>query len=108
MEAIITLIVGAILIFLGIRNMMGDISSLHSYHRARVKEEDVLPFGRRIGLGTIIVGGGVAIFGAFSLAARLTTIETLVIVGTAIMSVAIVVGLVIAVMAMIKYNKGVF
>ena len=108
MEAIITLIVGAILIFLGIRNMQGDISSLHSYHRERVKEEDILPFGRRVGLGTIIVGCGVAIFGVFSLIASLITNDTLVIVGTVIMAVAIVVGLVIAVMAMIKYNKGVF
>ena len=108
MEAIITLIVGAILIFLGIRNMQGDISSLHSYHRERVKEEDILPFGRRVGLGTIIVGCGVAVFGVFSLIASLITNDTLVIVGTVIMAVAIVVGLVIAVMAMIKYNKGVF
>ena len=108
MEAIITLIVGAILIFLGIRNMQGDISSLHSYHRERVKEEDILPFGRRVGLGTIIVGCGVAVFGVFSLIASLITNDTLVIVGTVIMAVAIVVGLVIAVMAMIKYNKGIF
>lgn len=108
MESIITLVVGAVLIFLGIKNMKGDISSLHSYHRERVKEEDILPFGRRVGLGTIIVGGGITIFSAFSIAARLSANDTLVIVGTVIMGAAIVVGLIIAVAAMIKYNKGVF
>ena len=37
---IVTFLVGVICIVLGISNMKGNISSLHSYHRNRVSEED--------------------------------------------------------------------
>ena len=43
---IITLLVGVICIVLGVSNMRGNISSIHSYHRQRVKEEDKIPFGK--------------------------------------------------------------
>ena len=41
---IVALIVGIICIVLGVLNMRGNISSIHSYHRQRVKEEDIIPF----------------------------------------------------------------
>ena len=59
---ILSFIVGAFCIVLGVSNMMGNLSSLHSYHRHRVSEEDRIPFGRRVGLGTVMVGGGVDVF----------------------------------------------
>ena len=55
------LIVGVILIVIGITNYRGNISSIHSYHRHRVKDEDVKPFGRLMGSGTIIIGVGVIV-----------------------------------------------
>ncbi|MBR5501332.1 MAG: hypothetical protein IKV74_07385 [Clostridia bacterium] len=64
--SITTLLVGIICIILGISNMRGNISSLHSYHRHRVSEEDVLPFGKKVGQGTIILGAGVIVFGILS------------------------------------------
>lgn len=48
-------IVGVVCIVLGISNMRGNISSLHSYHRKRVSEEDRVPLGKKVGLGTILV-----------------------------------------------------
>ena len=108
MESIVTLIVGALICFLGVRNMMGDISSLHSYHRSRVSPEDVKPFGKMVGLGTLLCGVGVLIMSAFSFIASLSGIDALVIVGTVLMMVGIVVGCVISFYAMKKYNKGVF
>ena len=105
---ITAIIVGIVCIILGIRNMMGDISTLHSYHRARVREEDVKPFGRQVGIGTIIIGGGIILFGILSIIADLLTLSALVFIGTGVLIAAIVVGLIIAVRAMIKYNKGVF
>ena len=45
-------IIGAVLLVIGILNMKGNISTIHRYHRHRVKEEDVLPFGRLMGAGT--------------------------------------------------------
>ena len=108
MESIVTLIVGALICFFGVRNMMGDISSLHSYHRSRVKDEDVKPFGKLVGIGTLLCGVGVLLMSAFSLAASLSGIEAFVIVGTVLMIVCLVVGCVISFYGMKKYNGGIF
>ena len=102
------LAVGAVLILLGVRNMRGDISTLHSYHRSHVKDEDVLPFGRLCGIGTITVGIGIIIFGALTYATELSGIGAFVIIGTVVMIVSLVVGLAICIYAMKKYNGGVF
>ena len=83
-------LLGALLIFIGVRNMKGDISSIHWYHRQRVTEEDRKPFGRQVGLGTVIIG------------------VALLITGCAIIITGIVGGLVLSFRAMIKYNKGIF
>ena len=53
------LIIGIIMIVIGISNMKGNISSLHSYHRKRVKEEDKAIFGKKVGIGTIVCGSGI-------------------------------------------------
>ena len=108
MESIVTLIVGALICFFGVKNMTGDISSLHSYHRSRVSPEDVKPFGKMVGLGTLLCGVGVLIMSAFSFIASISGIDALVIVGTVLMMVVIVVGCVISFYAMKKYNGGIF
>lgn len=108
MESIVTLIVGALICFFGVKNMMGDISSLHSYHRSRVSPEDVKPFGKLVGLGTLLCGVGVLIMSVFSFIAALSGFDALVIVGTVLMMVGIVVGCVISFYAMKKYNGGIF
>ena len=105
---IVTFLVGVVCIALGISNMRGNISSLHSYHRNRVSEEDRIPFGKQVGLGTIIVGIGIIIFGVLSSVTLYTENDIFVLVGTVILIVGIILGLVISFRAMIKYNKGVF
>ena len=55
MESIfVTIPVGIILCVIGILNMKGNISSLHSYHRNNIKEEDIKPFGKLVCLGTVL------------------------------------------------------
>ena len=105
---IVTALVGLLCIVLGISNMRGNIESLHSYHRHRVSEEDRIPFGKQVGLGTIIVGIGVVLFGIFQAVTIYTEMELFTWIGTAVMIAAIVVGLLISFRAMIKYNKGIF
>ena len=105
---IVTLLVGIVCIILGISNMRGNISSLHSYHRNRVSEEDRIPFGKQVGLGTIIVGIGIIIFGILSSVALYIENDIFVLVGTAFLILGIIIGLVISFRAMIKYNKGIF
>ena len=105
---IVTFLVGVVCIVLGISNMRGNISSLHSYHRSRVSEEDRIPFGKQVGLGTIIVGIGIIVFSVLSSVTLYTENDIFILVGTAILIVGIILGLVISFRAMIKYNKGIF
>ena len=105
---IVTFLVGVVCIVLGISNMRGNISSLHSYHRSRVSEEDRIPFGKQVGLGTIIVGIGIIVFSVLSSVTLYTENDIFILVGNAVLIIGIILGLVISFRAMIKYNKGIF
>ena len=105
---IVAVIVGIICIALGIGNTRGNISTIHSYHRNRVAEEDILPFGRVVGTGTIICGGGVSVFGILAALGTYLPLPLLVTVGIVIMIACIAIGLGISFYGMIKYNKGIF
>ena len=105
---IVAFLVGALCIVLGISNMRGNISSLHSYHRHRVSEEDRIPFGKQVGLGTMIIGIGIIIFSFLSAVTLYTENNIFTLIGTAVLIVGIVVGLIMSFKAMIKYNKGIF
>ena len=102
------IILGIFISVLGFSNMKGNISSIHWYHRKRITEENRLPFGRMIGLGTIICGISIVIFGCFSFVAEKTQIDLFSIIGAVIVVVGLVIGLALSLYAMIKYNKGIF
>ena len=108
LSMIITIFVGIILCVFGAINMTGNISSLHSYHRSRVREEDKKPFGRLVGIGNILIGISIMAFGVLTYIYERTTVDAYVIAGTVIMCAGIVIGLGISFFAMIKYNKGIF
>ena len=105
---IVTFLVGVVFIVLGISNMRGNISTLHSYHRHRVSEEDRIPFGKQVGLGTMVIGVGIIIFSVLSTVTLYTENNIFILIGTAVLIVGIVAGLIISFKAMIKYNKGIF
>ena len=102
------ILAGIACMLLGISNMRGNISTIHEYHRKRVREEDKLPFGRQVGLGTVIIGVGIVIMGILSLIAQWTDIQLILWIGMGIMALGFVVGLFLSFHAMIKYNKGIF
>ncbi|MBP3401749.1 MAG: hypothetical protein J6K85_01680 [Clostridia bacterium] len=108
LPSITTALVGVIICALGVMNMRGNISSLHSYHRHRVSPEDVKPFGKLVGLGTLIVGISVLVFSALFIAFTLTNIEIYTVIGTVAMIIGMTVGIVISFYAMKKYNGGIF
>ena len=109
MESVIaTTVIGIVCILLGFANRSGNISSLHSYHRHRVSEEDRIPFGKAVGLGTIICGISCVIFSAFSAVAFYTETKLFSLIGTVILISGLALGLGISFYAMIKYNKGIF
>lgn len=105
---IVPTLLGVFIVILGILNMKGNLSSLHWYHRQRVSEEDRLPFGKTVGLGTVIIGAALIFFGALSLASELFDVAWLTLVGSVVMIIGIVSGLGLSFWAMIKYNKGIF
>lgn len=107
-SALMPVLLGVLIIGLGISNMKGNIASIHWYHRKRVTEEDRVPFGKAVGLGTVIVGAGIAVFGCLNFAAEKTQNHLFLIIGSVIVVAAIIVGLAISFWAMIKYNKGIF
>ena len=107
-SALMPVLLGVLIIGLGISNMKGNIASIHWYHRKRVTEADRVPFGKAVGLGTVIMGAGIAVFGCLNFAAEKTQNHLFLIIGSVIVVAAIIVGLAISFWAMIKYNKGIF
>lgn len=99
---------GILISVIGVLNMKGNISSLHSYHRHRVAEEDVKPFGKAVGLGTLICGLSCIFFGIMLLIYDLTERDLFSLLGTAGLLCGLAVGIVISVKAIIKYNKSLF
>ena len=109
MAALITTVgLGLLVSILGIINMTGNISSLHWYHRQRVTEENRKPFGRLVGLGTLIIGIAIIVYGTLFFIVEQTQLEFLMIIGTVELILGIVVGLIISFYAMKKYNHGIF
>lgn len=105
---ITVLVLGILISVLGIINMTGNVSSLHWYHRQRVTEENRKPFGKLVGLGTLIIGLSMIVFGILFLIFEQTQLEALVIIGVVELIVSIIVGMVISFYAMKKYNGGIF
>ena len=99
---------GIMISILGIINMTGNISSLHWYHRQRVTEENRKPFGKLVGLGILMIGLAMIVFGILFFIFEITQLEVLVIIGTAALIVSILAGTIVSFYAMKKYNGGIF
>ena len=100
--------VGLLISVIGLINMSGNISSIHEYHRHRVTEEDRKPFGKLVGIGTLITGVAVIIFGVLIFVFEKTNIEYISVIATVELILGIVIGTAISFYAMKKYNKGIF
>ena len=87
MEDIIMLILGVFISVVGIVNIKGNISTIHSYNRRKVKEEDIPKYGKTVGTGTLIIG--ISLVLGFILP-------------------AVIVGLGFILYGQFKYNKGIF
>ena len=61
MDNVLLLIFGLFLSVLGVVNIKGNISTIHSYNRRKVKEEDVPKYGKAVGTGTVIIGASLAL-----------------------------------------------
>lgn len=61
MDNLILLVLGLFISALGITNIRGNISTIHSYNRRKVKEEDVPKYGKAVGAGTLVIGASLVL-----------------------------------------------
>ena len=100
MDNIALLILGIFISVIGIVNMTGNISTIHSYNRRKVREEDVPKYGRAVGTGTLIIG--VSLIAAFVTTFWSEEAMSFIVIP------ALVIGLGFILYAQFKYNKGIF
>ena len=100
MENIIMLILGVFISVVGIVNIKGNISTIHSYNRRKVKEEDIPKYGKAVGTGTIIMGISLVLGFVASLWSE-ELIAYIILIG-------VVVGLGFILYGQFKYNGGFF
>ena len=106
--AVISISVGIMCIVFGIISTTGNISLLHSYHRDNVKEEDKKPLGIRVGIGLIIQGLALLVYGVLMMLSELLIISSLTSIALAVLLVGTVFGIIITLVAIKKYNKSIF
>ena len=99
MENSIMLILGVFISVVGIVNIKGNISTIHSYNRRRVKE-DITKYGKVVGTGTLIIGISLVL-------GFIVSFWSEEIMGYIILP-AIIIGLGLILYGQFKYNKGIF
>lgn len=105
---IITIILGFVFIYMGVRHLHGDISLMHSYHTKRVAPEDARALGKWVGTGLIIIAASMIIFSVLGAVSALTQTEVIMTVGGILLTVGVVIGAIMALVATVHYNKGLF
>ena len=104
----ICIITGAVCIIIGILNKKGNVSMLHDYHINNIKKEDIIPFGKIVGRGMIIVGLTLIIYGVLFIPYELTKDNIYIVIQNIVLTVGLIIGLAICLYAIKKYNKRIF
>ena len=100
MGNVILLFLGVIISVVGIVNIKGNISTIHSYNRRKVKEEDIPKYGKAVGTGTLVMGISLVL----GFIASLWSEEMI----TYIILIGVAVGLGFILYGQFKYNGGIF
>ena len=100
MGNLMLLILGLFCSVIGIVNIRGNISTIHSYNRRKVKEEDIPKYGRAVGTGTLIVGLAMVLGYIVSFWSQTAA--------SGLILLALVVGMGFILYGQFKYNKGLF
>lgn len=100
MEKLMLLIFGILISVIGIVNIKGNISSIHSYNRSKVKEEDIPKYGKAVGTGTLLIG--VSLVLSYAVTFWNEDIIPYIIIP------ALIIGLAFILYGQIKYNHGIF
>ena len=100
MDNILLLVFGICLSVLGIINIKGNISTIHSYNRRNVKEEDIPKYSKAVGTGTLVIGVSLIL-------SYLVTFWNQAAIDYIVLP-AMVIGLAFILYGQIKYNHGIF
>lgn len=100
MDHVLLLIFGIFLSVLGILNIKGNISTIHSYNRRKVRDEDIPKYGKAVGTGTLVIGASLVL-------SYLVTFWNETVIDYIVLP-AMVVGLAFILYGQIKYNHGIF
>lgn len=107
-DLIITVALGLVLLIIGISNLRGNINTMHSYHRKRVTPENVKPFGKLVGIGTIMISVSIIALAVLMFIFEKTQNNVYLVIGVVQTITLFVIGMGLNFYAMIKYNKGIF
>lgn len=93
-------VLGLFISLLGVINIRGDVGTIHSYNRRKVRKEDIPSYGKTVGTGTLVIGvsfvlGYIALLWSEMAMASIVLPATLVGVG-------------LILYGQFKYNKGIF
>ena len=100
MDNLMLLILGLFISAIGFVNIKGNISTIYSYNRRKVKEEDVPKYGKAVGTGTLIMGISLVLAFVASFWSELLI--------AIIVMPAFIVGIGFILYGQFKYNKGIF
>ncbi len=100
-DNIIILGMGVLIVVLGILNCLGHFESIHWYNRRKITEETRKPYGKAVGIGTIIIGVSMLVCAALEWILKTELIYFGLLAGC-------VVGVAFIMYAQFKYNKGIF
>lgn len=100
MDHVLLLVLGIFISVLGIVNIKGNISTIHSYNRRKVKEEDIPKYGKAVGTGTLVIGISLVLAYLITFWNEKAT--------DYIVLPAMVIGLAFILYGQIKYNHGIF
>ena len=93
--------IGGVLLLLGIPTLRGDLSLIHLYNRWKVLPDERKPYGRMVGGGCMVIGGSIIITGILQCISEQEFWYYIMVAG-------IVIGLIVIVYALLKYNRGIF
>ncbi len=100
MNNFMLLVAGLVISAIGITNIKGNISTVHSYNRRKVKEDDVPKYGKVVGTGSLIIG--VSCIVAFIVSFWSELLMDIVLL------ISVIIGLGFILYGQFKYNKGLF
>lgn len=100
MDNLLLLVLGLFISALGIVNIKGNIGTIHSYNRRKVKEADVPKYGKAVGTGTLVIGASLVL--SYPVAFRSETAINYIVLP------ALAIGLAFILYGQIKYNHGLF